>query len=125
MIMSSKMEKITCAVILLAVITLNPKVASAKFAGNLRSDVAWTVDITPSVANTGPTALGVTFVDTRDRQSIDIFTINRDDQTFVPYNGVMIPRGTRRIIIEFDFPESGVGAQLRITQGTTVISLDA
>ena len=118
------LKRLSCAIATVAVLMMQPNPALARFAGTLRSDLPWTVDITPEVGGLVATAVTVTFVNARGRQDTDLFTIPNGEPVFVPYTEAKIPRGTRRIIIELDFSQSSF-AQLRVGQRANVITLDS
>jgi len=117
----NRLKRLICAIVAGVILMMHSNPALAKFGGNLRSDMPWTLNISPETS-TGFAAT-IIFVDSRGRQDIDMFTIQVNEQ-FTPYSAVNIPRGTRRIIIELDSPFS-VGFSVRVIQGTNVIVVDA
>ena len=119
----NRMKRFSCALVAISVLMMHSNPAFAKFAGTVRSDVPWRVEISPET-NLVMFAATITFVDSRGRQDTDVFT-TQPGETLAPYDG-NIPRGTRRIIIEVDFaPTGAAGAAVKVIQGTSLITVDA
>ena len=118
----NRMKRLICALAVIGVFVMQSNPAFAKFAGTLQSDVPWRLEISPELNNV-MFAATITFVDSRGRQDMDIFT-TQPGETLAPDNGD-IPRGTRRIIIELDFGSGAAAAVVRVSQGTSIISVDA
>ena len=117
-----RMKRLSCALAAISVLMMNSNPVSAKFAGTLQSDVPWRLEISPELNNI-MFAATITFVDSRGRQDMDLFT-TQPGETLAPYNG-NIPRGTRRIIIELDFGSGAAAAVVKVSQGTSIINVDA
>ena len=118
----NRMKRLTCALAVVSVFMVHSNPVSAKFAGTLQSEVPWRLEISPEL-NGVMFAATITFVDSRGRQDMDIFT-TQPGETLAPYNG-NIPRGTRRIIIEVDFGPGAAAAAVKVSQGTSTINVDA
>ena len=113
-------KKLLCAIATITILVTHSNPALAKFAGTLRNDAPWTLEIQ---STSGTITATVTFVDSRGRQDLDLFTIQNGAGT-TPYSGATIPRGTRRIIIELDYEAGGL-VSIRAQQGTTIITADS
>lgn len=116
-----RIKRLTCAIAALAMLMTQSNPALAKFAGTLRSDIPWQLNISPETS-TSTLAATITFVDSRGRQDVDLFTIH-PGESLAPYSAANIPRGTRRIIIELDSSPDAL-FQVRVVQGGVLIAVD-
>jgi hypothetical protein len=121
--MMNRIKRFSLACFTLGILLIQPNLVFAKFGGTLQNNEAWTLELTPANEILGPSAMTVTFVDAKGAQGVDLFTIPSNATSFVAYSQANIPRRTRRIIIDLDLPAGGF-VQLRILQGTTVITVD-
>lgn len=95
--------------------------AQARFLGTLQQNVPWTLEVN-TTSTCGAIAVTVTFVNSRGRQDIDLFTLQPGGGTV--YGAANIPRNTRRIIIEVDLPCSFDVGFVTVQQSTNIIDRD-
>jgi hypothetical protein len=121
--MKKSITRISLVSVTLIIILIQPQLVFAKFGGTLQNDQPWTLELTWATGNTEKTAMTVTYVDAKGGQDLDLFTIPASVSSFVGYSGSNIAPRTKRIIIDLDLPANGL-AQIRILQGTTIITVD-
>lgn len=99
------LKNISIKVCLLAfLVVAGPTCAEAELLGTLDRGETWSLEFAPA----GPTdevGVTVTFIDSRGRQTVDVFTIliEGSANTLV-YSNANLGNSVRRIIIDVDFP---------------------
>jgi hypothetical protein len=107
----------------LASLALFPEVGEADFGGTLMAVEGTTVDITPATL-IDSTAVTISYLNLKESKvrHMDVATIiPGGPSATMP---LTITKNTSRVYIELDHSLDGVGSQVTVTQGTTIISRD-
>ena len=115
-----RMKRLACAIAALAVLMIQTNPALAVFRGTVRGDLPLTFEVQPANANTAPTAVTITFIDSRGRPDVEALTFEVGAGA-ANIQSVPIPRGTRRIVIQVDDPP-GESCRFKMAQGDPPIT---
>jgi hypothetical protein len=120
-------RQISAVACVLAVLVWTCTPVSAEFAGRLKKNQPWTLEVTAASANEEATAVTVVYVNSNGMQDvIDSLSVPAPEPmttSFIRLAYSRIPRGTRRIIIQLSFPSIG-GGSVRVRQGDVQFETD-
>lgn len=115
----SALNKIAFQLCLLAILVFGVTPAKSQFIGTLNQRDSWSLEFF-GLGAADNACVTVTFIDSRGRQEVDVFTIpvGSPESTLV-YDKADIGNNIRRIIINIDFPiYVYLGAEMSIWQGS-------